>query len=520
MQRPNHQREGPRIGGGRAEGEAALLLDIADLEPGAQIRTPVCIVGAGAAGITLATKLAGRGIDVVLLESGGLDLEPEIQALHHGEAAGAEYPPLDAVRLRYIGGTTNHWGGQSLPLDPEDFEARAWVPDSGWPIAHREYARYLDEARALCEIGSGSFDYREVARERTLAPFPPLTGFEPVVLRFSPPTRFGIRYRPVLEADARIRCILHATCLRLAAAENGSRVVGAEAGTLDGRRIRVVADRYVLAAGAIENARLLLLSTRPSGVALGNDHDVVGRYFMEHPYVDLGYTVLSGDETNAYFIEPEIGDGADRLRRDARLTPAVREALEIVNHSFYFVRLREMPPNATLGDRLVRLWDKASDKVFGDDGLPNHFLLRLRLEHAPHRDSRILLADDTDAFGAPKARLELAFGELERRTIGAVQQRTALALGEAGLGRVRLDPVGDADDWIERAGWQWHHMGGTRMHEDPRRGVVDADCRVHGTSNLYVAGSSVFPTAGHANPTLSLVALTLRLGDRLGAEAG
>src|SRR5690606_13176962 len=201
LQRPNHQREGPRIGGGRAEGEAALLLDIADLEPGAQIRTPVCIVGAGAAGITLATKLAGRGIDVVLLESGGLDLEPEIQALHHGEAAGAEYPPLDAVRLRYIGGTTNHWGGQSLPLDPEDFEARAWVPDSGWPIAHREYARYLDEARALCEIGSGSFDYREVARERTLAPFPPLTGFEPVVLRFSPPTRFGIRYRPALEAD-------------------------------------------------------------------------------------------------------------------------------------------------------------------------------------------------------------------------------------------------------------------------------------------------------------------------------
>lgn len=477
-------------------------------------------MGAGAAGITLARKLASRGVDVVLLESGGLEPEPEIQALHRGEADGAAYPPLDTMRLRYLGGTTNHWEGQSALLDPEDFAPRAWVPDSGWPIAHREYLRYLDEARALCEIGPGSFDYAESARRRTLAPFPPLSDFEPVVLRFSPPTRFGVRYRSALETDAQMRCILHATCLRLRAAENGSLVARADAGSLDGRRIRVVADRYVLAAGAIENARLLLLSTRPSGVALGNDHGLVGRYFMEHPYVELRYTVLSDDRANAYFTEHSVGEGADRLRRDARLTSGARARLQVLNHSFYFARLRETPPNLTLGDRLVRLWDKASDKLFGDDGPPNHFLLRLRLEHAPHPASRVVLVDDEDAFGLRKAKVEFRFGELERRTIAAVQERVALALGEAGLGRVRLDLDGDAHEWIERVGWQWHHMGGTRMHEDPRRGVVDAHGRVHGTSNLYVAGSSIFPTSGHANPTLSLVALTLRLGEHLAAETG
>src|SRR5690606_17316630 len=196
---------------------------------------------------------------------------------------------------------------------------------------------------------------------------------------------------------------------------------------------------------------------------------------------------LSDDPANAYFAKPSVGEDADRLRRDARLASAARETLEILNHTLYFTRLRQTPPNATLGDRLVRLWDKASDKVFGDDGLPNQFLLRVRLEHAPNRDSRVLLAEDKDAFGAPKAKVELRFSELERRTIGAVQQRIALALGEAGLGRVRLDLDGDGDDWIERADWQWHHMGGTRMHEDPRRGVVDRDGRVYGTSHLYVA---------------------------------
>jgi len=502
-----------------AKGDGLLLLDIADLEPGAEVRASVCIVGAGAAGITLARTLASRGVEVALLESGGLDPEPEIQALHGGEASGAAYPPLHAMRLRYLGGTTNHWEGQSALLDPEDFALRAWVPDSGWPIPYREYLRYLDEARAVCELGSGSFDYSEVARQRTLAPFPPLAGLEPVVLRFSPPTRFGRRYRAELESHARIRCVLHATCLRLAASENGGPVVRADAGSLDGRRIRVVADRYVLAAGAIENARLLLLSTRPSGVALGNDHGLVGRYFMEHPYVELRYTVLSDDRTNAYFVEPSVGDGADRLRRDARLVPDARASMRILNHSFYFARLRQMPPNVTLGDRLVRLWDKARDKLFRDEGPPNHFVLRLRLEHAPHADSRVVLADDEDAFGLRRARVEFRFGELERRTIVAVQERVALALGEAGLGRVRLDVDEDARGWIERIGWQWHHMGGTRMHEDPRRGVVDANARVHGTSNLYVAGSSIFPTSGHANPTLSLVALTLRLADRLGTEA-
>ena len=190
-----------------------MLADISELASGAEVRTRVCIVGAGAAGITLARRLAASKIDVVLLESGGLSLEPSIQALYHGATGAVRYFPLEGVRLRYLGGTTNHWEGQSVPLDATDFDARSWVPDSGWPIAYEEYLRHLADARAICEIPAGSFNYEEVARARGIPPFPNLRDLEPVLLRFSPPTRFGERYRAELRENGNVRCYLHATCL-------------------------------------------------------------------------------------------------------------------------------------------------------------------------------------------------------------------------------------------------------------------------------------------------------------------
>jgi choline dehydrogenase-like flavoprotein len=494
-----------------------LLFDISELELGAEVRSRVCIVGAGAAGITLARKLAAQRIEVLLLEAGGLRMEPNIQALYQGETGAVTYVPLESARLRFLGGTTNHWTGQSVPLDATDFQARSWVPDSGWPIAYDEYVRYLSEARSICEVPEGTFDYGRAARDYGVLAFPKMPDLEPVLLRFSPGTRFGERYRADLEASTYIRCCLHASCLALQMDSTGQRVVMAEVGSLDGRRIRVFADCFVLAAGCIENSRLLLLSRRPSGVAVGNEHDLVGRFFMEHPYVDLYHTTLLQTGPASYFSTASLHLNGSRARRDARFEYAVQAREGLLNHTFHFRFLPNGAPDESVGEQLTRLWNRVNAKVFGGERRGN-YLLRIRLEHAPYADSRITLIDVRDELGLQRVKVDLRFGELELRTIQRVQERVARSLGSAGFGRCKLDLTEGVERWAERAGWQYHHMGGTRMHHSPRRGVVDPNCRVHGTTNLYVAGSSVFPTSGHANPTMNLVALTLRLGDHLTKE--
>lgn len=493
-----------------------LLFDISELASGTELRTRVCVVGAGAAGITLARRLAASGLEVLLLESGGLHLEPNIQALYHGETGAVRYLPLEAVRLRYLGGTTNHWTGQSVPLDATDFNTRSWVPDSGWPIAYDEYLHHLAEARSICEVPEGTFDYEEAVKKYGILPFPSMQDLQPVLLRFSPAPRFGERYRPDLQGNSNIRCCLHASCLGLSMDVTGQRVAWANVGSLDGRRIRVLADCFVLAAGSIENSRLLLLSRRPSGVALGNEYDMVGRFFMEHPYAELYHTTLSQAAAASYFAVAGLKLDGSRARRDARFKYSLQAQEGLLNHTFYFRVLPDGPPDESFGEHLTRLWDKVNAKALGAERRGS-YSLRIRLEHAPHADSRITLLDARDAFGLQMAKVDLRFGEIETRTIRYVQDRVARAIGQAGFGRTRLDLAG-AERWVERAGWQYHHVGGARMHHSSRRGVVDANCRVHGTGNLYVAGSAVFPTSGHANPTMNLLSLTLRLGDHLVQE--
>ena len=499
----------------RREG-SDVLFDISELASGTELRARVCVVGAGAAGITLARRLAASGLEVLLLESGGLRLEPDIQALYHGATGAVRYLPLEAVRLRYLGGTTNHWTGQSVPLDATDFQTRSWVPDSGWPIAYDEYLHHLDEARSVCEVPAGTFDYAEAVKNYGIAPFPRIRGLQPVLLRFSPAPRFGERDRPDLQGNSNIRCCLHASCLGLSMDVNGQRVAWATVGSLEGRRIRVFADCFVLAAGSIENSRLLLLSRRPSGVALGNEYDMVGRFFMEHPYAELYHTTLSQAAAASYFAVAGLKLDGSRARRDARFQHSVQAQEGLLNHTFYFRVLPDGPPDESFGEHLTRLWDKVNAKTLGAERRGS-YSLRIRLEHAPHADSRITLLDARDALGSQMAKVDLRFGEIETRTIRYVQDRVARAIGQAGFGRTKLDPAG-VERWVERAGWQYHHVGGARMNHSSRRGVVDANCRVHGTGNLYVAGSAVFPTSGHANPTMNLLSLTLRLGDHLAKE--
>lgn len=495
-----------------------MLLDARDLPNDTELTPTVCIAGAGAAGITLARALRGSGFSVVLLEAGGYQLEADTQSLYEGKSVGIPYYHLHLTRLRYLGGTTNHWTGWCRPLDTIDFEHRPGIPHSGWPLTRAELDPYYARAQAIAELGP--YDYAPqswAARERQ-----PLLPLDPALAatalwQFSPPTRFGGRYRDDLERAVDIDTFLYANVVNIETTSNGSRVAAVRAVTLDKKRLTVRPQVFVLALGAMENARLLLASTDGHPGGLGNRNDVVGRYFLEHPHANLGVLLTSASPEDFNFYR-----GVHNCR--AGSPPAIRCALMIPEERLREERLSGF--SATLEARiesptvgrdlrigveslmrdLQRTRARASYQIFG------------RLEQIPEPTSRVYLGPRRDRIGMRRLILDWRLAPQTGGHVRRSMELLAAAIGKSRLGRVYSflhanDPPCPAR-WPDVIGGH-HHMGTTRMGGDPRDSVVDRDLRVHGIENFYVAGSSVFPTSGFSNPTLTIIALALRLADHL-----
>ena len=462
------------------------FIDARRLDEGAVLEADVCVVGAGAAGIVLARSLGNAGLRVCLLESGGIERSERHQRLYHGERIGHPYPPLQRTRLRYFGGTTNHWAGWCRPPRAEDFAARPWIADSGWPIGLETLAPYLVDAQRLCELTPEGF---ELERWRDDAA-PPLALDDAIfatrVTRFSPPTRFALKYHDSLAAIDSVQVYLEANVTGLVADRRGGRVERVTCRTLDGNAFDVRASRVVLATGGIENARLLLASRGVTRRGLGNARDVVGRYFMDHFKYRVGV------------FEPAPGVSVDFYQRADRDGSALKGVVGLTEPA-----LRR----ASLTPMHFEFWP------VGNDG-PPRYRVDLRLDPSPNPASRIVLDRVTDRLGLPRVILDLRYGELEARAFLAGSRLLREGLGDAGLGTLRLDDDALPDARITATGF--HHMGATRMSDDPATGVVDRHCRVHGVENLYVAGCSVFP-GYEGYPTMTLVALALRLADHLSA---
>ena len=510
-----------------------MHIDARTLPNGSVLEADLCIVGAGAAGISMALEWIGSPRTVLLLEGGGLEYEPAMQDLYRGEIVGLPYYPLQAARLHYFGGTTGHWAGFCSPLDPIDFDKRDWVPHSGWPLRRKELDPFYARAQPLLELGPYEYaagDWQR--RDPTLVPLP----LDPRVMwtkmwQFSPPTRFGARYRDAVIGARNVHLYTHANVCELEANESLGAVDGLRVRTLDGKQHRARARYYVLACCSIQNARLLLASNRRTPTGLGNAHDLVGRFFMEHIEIPGGHLALalSGPvNTKLYAFE----FGQTKARGELALSAAVQRERRILNGT---VSLEPGAPGEVAKstfqwgtpERLaaLRKW-QANGKVGPPpDGLPEpapagaprFFHLATRQEQAPNPDSRVMLSTERDALDMPRAKLAWRLTELDRRSFRVFYEVMGRELGRSGVGRVQLLDWVRRDDgtWPGTLSGGWHHMGTTRMHDNPRLGVVDATCRVHGLDNLYVAGASVYPTGGAANPTLTLVALSLRLSDHL-----
>jgi choline dehydrogenase-like flavoprotein len=551
-----------------------MIIDARDLPDGATLTADVCIVGAGAAGISMALELAKGSIEVLVLESGGLRPEKATQELYSGTVADERlHSPPDTYRQRRFGGTTTIWGGRCIPLDPIDFERRDYMPNSGWPIDLSALMPYYPEANRLCE--AGEFTYSAAAAfHRPLRPM--IKGFESPLFttdtleRFSCPTDFGARYGRRLRAAPNVRVVLHANVTRIQLDAAGVRVESLAVRTLEGKSLEAIAQQVVLAAGGLEVARLLLASRDVQSGGIGNGRDVVGRYYMCHLAGTIGALAVDkplGSVWNGYDLSDEgvycrrrialspdaqrehrLGNFIARLHHPRITDPEHRNAIlsllflaKFVIPYEYGKRLHGGEPatlrmwlqhvrNVATGpfDAAGFAWHMLKDRRLAERKFPsiiikpkaNLFSLDFHAEQQPAAESRVELMRDVDALGMPKLRVDWRYTPVDVDTVSRSIALLAREIERTGVGAFTYDPADIEFEMTRYGAYGGHHIGTARMGTDPAHSVVDPDCRVHGVSNLSIASCAVFPTSSQANPTLTVVALALRLAARLRALAG
>lgn len=514
-----------------------MQVDTSRMPSDTEIRSDVCVVGAGPAGITLARELDGTGVDVCLIESGGEDVEPSVQRQSRGESDGYPIHRLHRSRTRAFGGTMRHreldsedWAAR--PLDALDFEARPGVPDSGWPFDREHLETHYRRAQVLSGLGPYGYQPEPWARDGAWPLGMDGTGVDTTVFHFGRPV-----FHHALEqirASGNVRLLLRTRVVDLSTGDDG-RIEKVVIGRPDGSRLGVRARVVVLAAGGIENARLLLSADGMRG--LGNEHDLVGRYFAERLSTHAGHVVVPDPATVGPGGFYEIRRVRDALVRGAlRVSDTVQRDRELLNCVFFMVPRpaavttdavrslaalrkatvrRPLPPRtgAHLGNVVRGVRDIGGFAAGRFRPTETRIVLRAQGEPAPDRESRVSLGRRRDDLGIPVARVTWKIDESGLESIvrsldivDAAVRAGGIGFVEKALGHDGVPPLMEGNH---------HHLGTTRMHADPKRGVVNAECRVHSVPNLYVTGSSVFPTYGASNPTLTIVALAARLAAHL-----
>ncbi|SCX40083.1 Choline dehydrogenase [Klenkia marina] len=524
-----------------------MILDLAALQPGAaELDRPdaIAVVGSGAAGLAVALRLEELGRPVVLVESGGDPRDGEAVAaaapLNGGEVVGQQYRGLTDGRQRSLGGATQLWHGQCTRLRDGDLSPRPWLPHSGWPLDLADLDPWYEAAERWFELSGRGYDRGRWTEHRRLSPLPwtadrLLDDFA----EYTPMPHLGDRFRQHLRTSTTVQTLVSATAVGVRV--EGDRVRGVELRDPSGRELFLTVGTVVLAAGAVESARLLMLSD-PEGVGLGAGRELTGRYLQDHPVAALLEVVPTRrawlqDRTSHLFARDS------RIWPKVRLAPAAQEREELVAANAVLVhevdepeldavrrlagalRRRRLPDDLGTDLRLavravlptVRTGWRRWVRGLASGRPASRVRLDVWLEQVPDPESRVTLdADRRDAFGFPSPRVDWRVSETEVRTSRTMARWVAEDLRTHGLAEVtELPAMTDDEAWRASVADAFHPAGTTRMSTDPTTGVVDPDLRVHGVDGLYVASSSVFPIAGYANPTLTIVALALRLAEHL-----
>lgn len=527
------------------------------------IQTEVCVVGAGPAGITIARELSRAKVEVVLLERGP---DPRVEPPQNADTAinvGIPYR-VGRSRMFAVGGATHRWHihtamgdgyGRLRELDEEDFESRPWIPNSGWPIRKDQLDSFYPRARSLFDLPVAppveeSVDPSAFAADDTIATR---------LFYFANPGVFAGEIRRSLENSLHALLLSNSTVTEIETDSITGTVSSMKVRTSSDHSYTVEARYYVLAGGGIENPRLLLTSRSSIANGVANSHDLVGRFFMEHPHYSSGYLIPGSADT---FIDTHSHDiflqDKVPLQRKYGLTEPVIKAHGLNRIVFYLsaepltvkldavrysdTAIRSLEASRGLSQTVrSRQWSSGDIgdlwttfrgahhiarhitrrliieflKRRGDDRYtrPYLFWIRAMAEQVPNRASRVRLGKTQDEFGVPLAELEWRLTDQDIASMRKTQELFGKA--QVSAGHREVNSFLEGRERPAFLGGGNHHMGTTRMATSPRQGVVNADCKVHDHDNLFIAGSSVFSTSGYANPTLTLLALAFRLSDHI-----
>jgi choline dehydrogenase-like flavoprotein len=551
-----------------------------------EIISDVCIIGAGPAGMSLANEFLNSDLKVSFLESGGSKYIHQVQMLSQGPLSGHLYEPQETTHLRQIGGTANNWilqmtddeyGYRYTPLDEVDFEQRDSLPYSGWPITKKELDPYYARAHATC--GVGQYDY--TAKYWARGKFQPLKLDESrvynSVFTFGPTKKFTDEIPKKITQSSNLTLYHQATVVELLCDESGSHVTTAVVRMFDGKEIYFKAKQFIISSNALQTPRLLLNSTKTHKKGIGNQHDNVGRYFMDHNLVpsgnfyphdpklinEMGFydmqgvdgtTVLGRMNLNADLVK-KVGlrnmavmlfpiewsqvdldamNSVNALKLpDFHLKTAPRYPIDVAKH---LMRLVSKPKDLLIHlrnifrgrNRLFRaiyeylrygvpislgLGRGGWSRMANNEGKYNKFELLAIVEQSPNPENRLTVTEEKDELGCPKAKLHYICSDEDIESVKKAQKIFGEMLEATGLGR--YEPAKVSAEVMKTLTGLHHMMGTTRMSNDPKNGVVDANCCVHGMHNLFIAGSATFPTGGYANPTLTNIALSIRVADKV-----
>jgi choline dehydrogenase-like flavoprotein len=548
-----------------------MIIDSYDLPDRHLLQADLCIVGAGAAGIAMALEFANSRFSVLLLEAGGMAEEAPTQALYAGTVTDPRmHSPPDRYRQRRFGGTTTIWGGRCMPFDEIDFEARDFVPHSGWPIARGALLPHYVRANRLCEAGHFSYTVED-AFDRPVRPI--IEGFESrhfatnTLERFSCPTDFGARYLRKIETSPNVRAVLHANATHVQLEADGAAVSHLTVRNLRGSTFTVRASHFVLSTGGLEVARILLASRDIHTDGIGNRHDVVGRYYMCHVAGTIGAIKIDKPLSSVWHGYEIADDGVycrrrfalrDHIQRSQHLGNFVarlhhpritdpRHRNGILSLLFmskylipyeYRVRLADAAPtdlptwfaharNVLLGspEAAAFAWHMLMNRKLAERKFPsiiikskaNLFSLDFHAEQQPNPASRIGLSPERDALDMQRINVDWRYTAGDVDTVSRAIALLAADFRQSGVGTFDYDPDSVEAEMTRYGAYGGHHLGTARMGMDPKTSVVDPDGRVHGVRNLHVAGAATFPTSSQANPTLTVVALALRMSAHLRA---
>jgi choline dehydrogenase-like flavoprotein len=553
-----------------------MLVDVAEISSDSYLEADVAVVGAGPAGIVVALELARAGHRVLLIDSGGDSHQTETQQL--GELVGEDpvHVSMSLATSRQIGGASNLWGGRCVPFDPIDFEPRAIVGESTWPVSHEELASYFQRACDWCVCGEAVFDAHDVPglAERSLVPrFPDGRVRASSLERWSLPTNFGREYRAALKDTPGLTLVTNLTCTEVVCDPEQPRVQHLRAQSLDGRSVRISASRYVLACGGLEVTRLLLASDGSHPGGLGNHSGHLGRWYMAHVesriarvhftappaetiygherdpegvYVRRRLTFSEDCQrserlpnvaiwlVNPDVADPEHGSGILSFVYLMLVSPLgrffvaegirqahIKTAEPVSKRQHLSNVLRNLPSAARFALEFgYRRFVKRGRKVpgFFVPSAANIYPLLYHGEHLPHRESRVEMTSESDAVGMPRLRTHLWFGEEDIAGVIRAHRCLDAYLREHGLGHLEYLHEDSEAAVREQLFGGYHQAGSTRMSARPQDGVVDRDLAVHGFDDLFVASSSTFVTSSQANSTFMIVAFALRLAGHLRQE--